>query len=1256
MRKILRGHVFNKRFLFTLCLGLTLFFEAHAQVSGTFTINSLAPASASNFQTFSAAVASLSGGVNGAVVFNVQSGSGPYNEQVIINNISGTSATNTITFNCNGVTLSFLSTDYNQRACIKLNNADYVTFDNLTVTALGFNMGEYGYGFHLLNDADNNTIKNCRITTTLHTDVPEFTEGIVINGNDGNSLTEGYSNCDDNLIQANVITGGNVGITLASKPMSGDPVRYITGNKVLGNTISNFSSNGIQLCYNSGTQINANEITGGGNLYFSSGIFINDYNQGLAVTNNRIHDLWVSTSTSGSDLSGISITSVGVAGNVSNIANNLIYNFRSNGMQFGIAFRVTTSSYFNVYHNTISIDDQTIPGYDSYGLYLENVADVTVKNNIATITRPCTNWNIAIYVLNSLRFTSDNNCFYVKTGIALRCDFGNYLGNDIKTLDAWRLAIGQDQFSTDIDPAYTNLAGFNFRPTAQKADNMAAFVSVTTDIISTARSSINPDPGCFEFASAPCSTPVLAGSTFALDTVMCLGPKLTIGTRGNSAGSGQTYTWQTSTSLSGTYSNLTGPTTYPYYEATPTTTLYYRVAVTCGAVTAYSSPIRVLVTSALNAGTYTINSALPTGGINFNSFSDVAKALQCGINGHLVFNVASGSGPYDEQMILPVLNTSPTRTVTFNGNGATIGFQPTDAAESAVIKLNGTDYITIDSLKVDVRGAASSGFGFGIQLIKDADNNTIKRCTVNVNKTSISFFYAGIVLNGSHDDPKSFVDTSRCDNNMIANNTVNGGNVGISCASNADQLLVPSYSLGNTIRRNTLIDNQNFGIYATGSENLVIDSNDISIPTRTVFINQFQAIFISKANYGVTVSRNKIHNLLDNFKTSTLQLDGIRFDAVTTTAAKPHMVSNNALYNWRGNGVQQALYNINSNYVKFYHNTVSLDDTASTAVVATRGFALFGTILPGNELKDNSITIKRGGLGTTGKHCVYLSNSDSGLVANYNNYYMNSAGGTNNHVGYMGGKNYTSLPAWLATRDDSSSISMDPVFHDMANGDLTPTKIPFENKGSNVGISNDIQDAARNTANPDIGAFEFTICRNLTAPVLTTEETGVNMIRFGWQAVQNTSGYRVSRDGVTWTIPSSGAMGTTHTITGLKPRDTVGLMVKALGSRVDCPEYYSQRIVDTALTDGVFVPNTFTPNGNGQNDVFMVYSNVMKSVHWMVFNQWGEKVFETSEIQGTWDGKYKSKPQPVGVYVYVVAATLVDGTKVTKKGTFNLVR
>jgi gliding motility-associated-like protein len=351
--------------------------------------------------------------------------------------------------------------------------------------------------------------------------------------------------------------------------------------------------------------------------------------------------------------------------------------------------------------------------------------------------------------------------------------------------------------------------------------------------------------------------------------------------------------------------------------------------------------------------------------------------------------------------------------------------------------------------------------------------------------------------------------------------------------------------------------------------------------------------------------------------------------------------------------LQYGLYSITSNYLKFYHNTISLEDTASKPTSRTSGFGLFGLLSTGLEFRNNNISVRRGGPGP--KYCVYSNIIDNGMISNNNNYYISGTTGTY-YTGFMFTTTYPTLASWLATGKDSSSISIDPVFHDIENGDLTPTKIPFENRGANVGVTNDVWDVTRSTTIPDIGAFEFTICRNLTTPVVTVDSAGVHVIRFAWPAIQYTTGYRVSRDGINWTIPSSGAMGTTHTITGLQPRDTVGLIVKALGSRADCPEYVAQRITGQTLTDGIFIPNTFTPNGNGQNDVFRVYSNVMKSVHWMVFNQWGEKLFEATNITATWDGNYKGKPQPIGVYIYVVAGTLSDGTKVNQKGSFNLIR
>jgi gliding motility-associated-like protein len=57
-----------------------------------------------------------------------------------------------------------------------------------------------------------------------------------------------------------------------------------------------------------------------------------------------------------------------------------------------------------------------------------------------------------------------------------------------------------------------------------------------------------------------------------------------------------------------------------------------------------------------------------------------------------------------------------------------------------------------------------------------------------------------------------------------------------------------------------------------------------------------------------------------------------------------------------------------------------------------------------------------------------------------------------------------------------------------------------------------------------------------------------------------------------------------------------------------------------------------------------------------VFNQWGELIFTSTDINKGWDGTAKGKLQPTGVYVYVVNVVLQDGTAVNKRGFINLIR
>lgn len=90
---------------------------------------------------------------------------------------------------------------------------------------------------------------------------------------------------------------------------------------------------------------------------------------------------------------------------------------------------------------------------------------------------------------------------------------------------------------------------------------------------------------------------------------------------------------------------------------------------------------------------------------------------------------------------------------------------------------------------------------------------------------------------------------------------------------------------------------------------------------------------------------------------------------------------------------------------------------------------------------------------------------------------------------------------------------------------------------------------------------------------------------------------------------------------------------------------------------GIYIPSAFTPNGDGNNDQFMVYGATLASVGMTVYNRWGEKVFDSGDSQwAIWDGTYRGAMQPPGVYVYFVQLVYLDGTRETKQGSISLIR
>lgn len=100
---------------------------------------------------------------------------------------------------------------------------------------------------------------------------------------------------------------------------------------------------------------------------------------------------------------------------------------------------------------------------------------------------------------------------------------------------------------------------------------------------------------------------------------------------------------------------------------------------------------------------------------------------------------------------------------------------------------------------------------------------------------------------------------------------------------------------------------------------------------------------------------------------------------------------------------------------------------------------------------------------------------------------------------------------------------------------------------------------------------------------------------------------------------------------------------------------------DTILVKQIFcdiwVPNAFTPNGDGLNDVFRVLGNVgrLERFGFGVFNRWGEQVFYTTDKYAGWDGKHKGTKAPLGVYVYMLEYSIA-GEPVLQKGNLTLLR
>jgi hypothetical protein len=469
--------------------------------------------------------------------------------------------------------------------------------------------------------------------------------------------------------------------------------------------------------------------------------------------------------------------------------------------------------------------------------------------------------------------------------------------------------------------------------------------------------------------------------------------------------------------------------------------------------TNFNDTISIDKAASLVGGVNTINSLAAPSASNFIDFASFFNAVnQYGACGSLTVNVVSGSGPYLEQVSINNFAGSPTRTLTINGNGETVSFAATLTGERSTFKLENSSYVTINNLNVEATGTT-----FGIAFFANNINHvTVDGCSFTVDQVSTSTNYACVRISGLQTSNTS---ATTSNNFTFSNNQLVGGYNGLTLYG-----VSSSPSTNIRIEGNSISEFYNYGTYFLYTNGLTIAQNDISRPTRT---NSTTAYGIyGSLNTNMLVNRNAIHNLFDAATASTSACYPI-YSTNDATVGNENIFMNNLIYNINNNGTTYGIYDLGSNYTKYYNNTISLDNVSSTAGI-TRGI-YNSAAATGLEFVNNIVSITRGGSGI--KYGIYLTGTTA--TSNYNAVYVNSLGSGAQYYGYAT-TNRATLTDFRSVSLGLNDVDTDPSFANILTNDYTPLNSQLDGAGMSTPIvTEDFFGTSRNITSQDIGAISF---------------------------------------------------------------------------------------------------------------------------------------------------------------------------------------
>jgi hypothetical protein len=1123
---------------------------AQAQLSGIKTIDPLGSGVNNYTTFSAAVSALNSGGnvtAAGGVTFNVAKTAFTEAAGVPAITVSG-SPTAPIIFQENGLTPNNLAdnptitrttgnTTFTD-AVLAISGGDYITFDGISVAATtGLAANSVEFGFLIRNTAasgaTNNIVRNARIsldrTITNTVGLLQSSSAATTTGAQGGGgvsvVAAGTNYNSANTYSGLVVENAYRGIhlltastvvydvnTTVSGCTIGADIATVPGGDIGNNTstvtagIQAVRQGTLSIFNNTVRNVTLNGTTG-------YGISVEATFGTCNVYGNRIYDIRNTGTASTSLIYGLRLDVSTLAGSHSIRAyNNLVYGithaFSGTASAVvravGIATNVTSSTVagtsIGLYYNSVRM--QNLPSYTASSVaFLQNLTTgpvLTLRNNIFADFSPAQTGVAKHYAINSetatqfgpATSTSNYNDLYVANAAAGQNGYVGLTGTtDRLTLADWQAAVTQDANSVSANPSFNSATDLHASSAAVNNAGTPAASITTVDIDGQTRSATTPDIGADEFTPVADDVAVLALT--APITPSTAGPKtVTVSIQNVGGGTLNTVTLQYvlngGTAVSQTFTIAGG------LASAQTTTLSFTTQATLQAgantlvitgslpngnadPTAGNNSVTATVYTPL-AGIYTINQSAAASPSNFVSFTAAATALNAiGISAAVRFNVLNG--PYNEQFSLgAVAGTSPTDTIVVDGGASKQTLTYTGiSTQPAAVLLNGTDYLTINRLTIDV--AANATYGIGLLLVGQANFNRISNSVVRASLTSTSTTTAAIAISGGITSSTS---AGSATDLRVENNTISGGYNAVIATGAAATVLT-----GIRVTGNTITDTYLYGIDLEYTDGATVTDNDVSRPTRTGF-STFAGAYFTGTTLNAYVARNRIHDPTAALNTSTSGTYGVYLTAADGTPGNGNQVVNNLIYNFNGAGVQYALYNSASDYALYYHNTISLDNTASTSTSVTYGLYQTGAA-DGVEFRNNIVSITRSG--TANRVALFFATATSNITSNYNDLYIGT--GSNFFTGSYSGALYPTLTDWKGVAGsiyDQNSVQADPRFvagtlipnSGILNGAGDPALLPV--------VAKDFANVTRNNP-PDLGAYEFTPVTNDVAVLALTSPT-----------------------------------------------------------------------------------------------------------------------------------------------------------------------